>query len=101
MIPDPCIRTENDPRRHLPSFEVLDHRRQSGVDGAGEAVGFSETCHRAVHVIDLGPAALHQILPHRSDGPRAREDAIDQGYEVLIEADAISARHGETLVDDL
>ena len=46
----------------------------------------AEVDDRAVHVIDLGLAALHQVLPHRRDRPRAGEDAIDQRDEVLVEA---------------
>ena len=46
---------------------------------------FSEIDDRAVHVIDLRLAALHQVLPHRGDGARAGEDAIDQRDEILIE----------------
>ena len=56
---------------------------------------------RAVHVIDLGLAALHQVLPHRRDRPRAGEDAIDQRDEVLVEADAIGRGDREALIDDL
>jgi hypothetical protein len=52
-------------------------------------------------VVDLGLAALHQVLPHRGNGSRAGEHAIDQRHEILVEYDAISAGHRQALVDDL
>ena len=54
----------------------------------GQAMPYfaAEVDDRAVHVIDLGLAALHQVLAHRGDRARAGEDAIDQRDEVLVEA---------------
>src|SRR5687768_14600703 len=84
----------------LARLEMLDHRRQCGVDGAGDAELFTEPRHRAVHVIDLGIAAFHQVLPHRGNGPRTSEHAIDQGDEILVEGHTIGTCHREALVDD-
>src|SRR5688572_28579248 len=82
-------------------LEILDHRCQGGIDGAGKPERLAEPSYGAVHVIDLGVAALHQVLPHRGNRSCARERAIDQGDEVLLEADPVGARDRETLVDDL
>ena len=75
--------------RHRTSIHRPDDGRQRGVHRAGDADLAAERRDGAVHVIDLGRPAAHQVLAHRGDRARRAEDLGDGRQEIDVEGDAL------------